>query len=146
MLALEWSGEESGERRGLGCFCSKVLCLSVQGRYCSYGPGWQVRYVCVSVGCGCQWTPGTGAEEMGSYLGASAPPLPPFFSHALFSRSPRRHMVRVIGETWGPRGVLHSPVHLFQTVPCGTLRSPEVPVGWESVSFTVCSILHMLNS
>ncbi|TNN76777.1 hypothetical protein EYF80_013026 [Liparis tanakae] len=44
----------------------------------------------------------------------------------------RRHMVRVICKTWGPQGAFLSPVHLFQTGPCGTLGSPEVPVGWES--------------
>lgn len=42
-------------------------------------------------------------------------------------------MVRVIGETWGPRRECSSPQFICsRRGPAGHWGSPEVPVGWES--------------
>lgn len=62
------------------------------------------------------------------YLEAGAPPLPP-----LFPFSPRRHMVRVIAETWCLRGWLLLPCSsVLDGALWDTLDSPGVSVGCES--------------
>lgn len=75
-------------------------------------------------------------------LGAGASPLPPLFPH-----SPRRHMVRVIAETGGPRGVLLLASSSVLDGVLWDMQSPEVRVVWESGHhFQVDFFVTMLGS
>ena len=65
---------------------------------------------------------------MSSYLGAGAPPLPPFLLFCLVPSLPQEAYGESDWRDLGPpQGVLLSPVHLFQTGPCGTLGLPWGP-------------------
>lgn len=70
---------------------------------------------------------------MSSYLGAGAPPLPPFLLFRLVPSLPQEAYGESDWRDLGPRRECSSPQFICsRRGPAGHWGSPEVPVGWES--------------
>lgn len=131
MLILEW--ESAG--RGGGWGVSAVRLFAYQCR-ADTAPmvlrdRWGMSkcvFLCtyVSVGCECHWTPGQVLKDGFAFESRCTlpslpfPSLPPLLPCSVTPQG-------VIWWEWFERlralqGMLLSPVHLFQTVPCGTVR------------------------
>lgn len=140
---MPWSGNWEGERRGPGCYCCKACVLISAGQILflwSWLTGEVNLYVCT---CGCQWTPGTGAEgwvriwEQVHPLTHTLPNPHPSLSLLLLSCLSPSLPQEAYGESdWrdlGARRECFSPQFICsRRGPAGHSDSPEVPLGWES--------------